>query len=135
MIRTILSIALFSAVIANAEPSPTAPARNKKSKKQTSTRTILTPKQVAVSPLVSGWSFVNGTWIHSDGYKYVRGQIVTTGIQTYKQPPKPPTKAEMDAATKKNNRPLTPAEIAAAKAAERERNLRPAAAPQTGTHL
>jgi len=49
--------------------------------------------------------------------------------------PPPPTKAEIDAAMKKKTAPKTPAEIAAEKAAQRERNLAPRPAPQTGTHL
>ncbi|PYJ87279.1 MAG: hypothetical protein DME70_06685, partial [Verrucomicrobia bacterium] len=62
-------------------------------------------------------------------------QVVRVGTQTHKQPPKPPTKAEMDAAIKKKPATKTPAEIAAEKAAQRERNLTPRPAPQTGTHL
>ena len=85
-------------------------------------------------PLKPGWSLVNGIWTHSDGYQFVKGQMIRVGTQTHKKPPKPPTKAEMDAVTKKNA-PKTPADAAAARTSERERNLRQIPAPQTGTHL
>jgi hypothetical protein len=140
MIRTILSIAVLTSVATistlKADPSPTP--SNKKVQKQTTpsskTNSAKTPMLVPAPPLKDGWSLVNGTWIHSDGYKLVNRQVTRTGNQTHKKPPKPPTKAEMEAATK-NARPQTAAEIAARKTAERERNLTPRPAPQTGTNL
>jgi hypothetical protein len=137
MIRTTLSIGLLTGIVTTgtlkAEPSPTP-----SSKKQTATTSKTTStktSKVAPAPVTKeGWSFVNGTWIHSDGYKFVNGQVIRVGTQTHKKPPKPPTKAEMDAAMKKG--PQTPADAAAKKAAERERNLAPSRpASQTGTHL
>jgi hypothetical protein len=133
MIRTILSLAVF-ATLATAIPLKAEPSSKKKP--TTSTRTNAnSPKVVPATPLPEGWSLLNGTWVHSDGYKLVKGQVIRTGSQTHKRPPKPPTQAEMDAATKKKKGPPTAAEIAAQKAAERERNLAPRPAPQTGTHL
>ncbi len=76
---------------------------------------------------------VNGVWVHSDGYKFVNGQVVRNSPQTHKAAPKPPTQAELNAAAKKG--PKTPAQLATDKAAERERNLTPRPAPQTGSHL
>jgi hypothetical protein len=134
MIRTILSIAILTTVVSvaplKADPTP-AP---KKDQKQTTTKTSAkTPKVAPVAPTKEGWSLVNGVWTHSDGYKFVNNQVMRVGTQTHKKPPKPPTKAEMEAATKKT----APKSVdpAAAKAAERERNLAPRPAPQTGTHL
>jgi hypothetical protein len=128
MIRTILSIAVISALAGGS-----LQAEPKTSKKSKSEKTA--PTVVATSPLVSGWSYANGVWTHVDGYKFVNGQVVRIGIQTHKKAPKPPTKEEMDAALKKPKGPKTAAEIAAEKAAQRERNLAPRAAPQTGSHL
>ena len=132
MIRTILSLAIltsFSATSAlKAEPLPA----NSKNKKKESTTV---PKVVPAAPLKSGWSLVNGVWTHSDGYQFIKGQLIRVGMQAHKKPPPPPTKAEMDAATKKKPAAKTPAAMAGEKAAERERNLTPAPAPQTGTHL
>jgi hypothetical protein len=134
MIRTILSIAVLSSFLGaaalKADPSPTPNSSSSKNKKET--KPLL--KVVPAPPLKPGWSLVNGVWMHSDGYKLTNGEVERVGNQTHKKPPKPPTKAEMEAATKKPS-PKTPAEAAAAKAAERERNLAPRPAPQTGTHL
>jgi hypothetical protein len=128
MIRTILSLALVTslAAVASLQAEPPSSKKTNKSK----TMATVTP----AAPLKSGWSLTNGVWVHSDGYKFVNNQVVRVGTQTHKAPPKPPTKAEIEAATKKSA-PKTPAEISAAKAAERERNLAPRPAPQTGTHL
>ena len=133
MIRTILSIAVLTSFAATAalkaDPSPSNDSRSSKKK---SSKTV--PKPVPVAPQKLGWSLANGVWTHSDGYQFVNGQVIRVGTQTHKKPPKPPTKAEMDAATK-NTRPQTPADAAAKKADEREKNLTPRPAPQTGTHL
>jgi hypothetical protein len=140
MIRTVLIIGLLAGIGATAslraEPSPSP--SNKKVHKQTNhsskTNSPNTPKVVPAPAKKEGWSLVNGSWVHSDGYKLVNGQVVRIGTQTHKKPPKPPTKAEMEAATK-NSRSPSPADAAAQKAAERQRNLAPRPAPQTGTHL
>jgi hypothetical protein len=131
--KTIALLVLFSFTgifAVQAEPAPRSKKRSsKKAKKETAA--IITPAK----PLPLGWSLVDGVWMHSDGYKFVKGQLFRVGSHTHKRPPSPPTRAEMEAATKKTRRPLTAAEIAAEKAAERERNLRPRPAPQTGSNL
>ena len=133
MLKKTIALFVFSSFISgvalSADPAPSTKKKSSKTKKETTA--VITP----VKPMPEGWSLVDGVWMHSDGYKFVQGQIVRTGAQTHKRPPKPPTKAQMDAATKRNRPPQTAAEIAAAKAAERERNLRPRPAPQTGTNL
>jgi hypothetical protein len=88
---------------------------------------------VPAAPLPEGWNYIKGEWIHSDGYKYVNGQVIRTTAQTHKRPPKPPSKALLNSV--KTKPAPTPADSAAAKAAERERNLRTRPASQTGTHL
>jgi hypothetical protein len=123
----LLILPSFAGVVAlEAEPSS-----KKKSTKKVKKEAVLTPAK----PLPEGWSLVDGVWMHSDGYKFVKGQLFRTGSHTHKRPPSPPTRAQMEAATKRNRPPQTAAEIAAAKAAERERNLRPRPAPQTGSNL
>jgi hypothetical protein len=131
MIRTIFSIAFLASFAATAtlraDPSPSSKSSSSKNKSA--------PKMIPVVPPKQGWSLVNGVWTHSDGYQFVKGQVIRVGTQTHQKPPKPPTKAEMDAATKKPST-KTPADAAAAKAAERQRNLEPSRpASQTGTHL
>ena len=129
MIRTILSIALLGALAVTSLQAEPPSKRSSKNKQNT------TPRIVPAAPLVSGWSYTNGVWTHVDGYKLVNGRVVRAGVQTHKKAPLPPTKAEMDAAVKKKPAPKTPAEIAAEKAAQRERNLTPRPASQTGSHL
>lgn len=112
-----------------AEPTP-APKS-----KAGQTKTAATSKVAPTKTLVSGWSYFNGVWTHVDGYKLVKGQVVRSGVQTHKKAPQPPSKAEMESAMNRKPAPKTPAENAAAKAAERERNLAPRPASQTGSHL
>ncbi len=128
MTRTILSLILLATVAApaslTAEPTPVT---NKPPQKNAA------PK---VAPATSGevWSYVKGEWVHPDGYKYVKGQVIRIGAQTHKSPPKPPSKALLDSVKAKPT-PVPDPNSAAAKAAEKERNLQPRPAPQTGTHL
>jgi hypothetical protein len=129
--KTIALLLVFSFPVFFALNAEAAPKKKSSKKKKKETVSAIVPAK----PLPEGWSLVDGVWMHSDGYKFVNGQLFRVGSHTHKRPPNPPTQAQMDAATKKNRRPLTDAEIAAAKAAERERNLRPRPAPQTGSHL
>ena len=133
MIRTILSIAVLTsftgAAALKADPARAPKSSSSKNKKET--RSVV-PKLVPAVPLKPGWSLVNRVWMHSDGYKFVNGEVIRVGNQTHKKPPKPPTKRELDTATKN---PATKTDPAAAKGTERERNLRQIPASQTGTHL
>lgn len=132
MIRPILFIAVLTsfAITAAVQANP-SPKADSSAKKKSETKAA--PKVAPVVAPKAGWSLVKGVWTHSDGYQFVKGQVIRVGTQTHTKPPKPPTKAEMDAATKKTT-PKT-VDPAAAKAAERERNLAPRPASQTGTHL
>lgn len=134
MIRTILSLAIVASLAATASLQAEPPPK-KDSSPKTKTTSKSAPKIEPATPLISGWSYTNGVWTHVDGYKLVNGQVVRMGIQTHAKPPKPPTKAEMDAAIKKKPTAKTPADIAKEKAAQRERNLAPRPTSQTGTHL
>ena|SRR5688500_9012283 len=130
--KTIALLVLSSFIGGVALSAEPAPSSKKKSTQKTKKETAAT---TPAKPLPESWSLVNGVWTHPHGYKFVRGQVVRLGIQTHKAAPKPPTQAEMDAVSKKKKTPATPAEIAAAKAAEKERNLRPLPSRQTGTNL
>ena len=143
MTRNILCLivltTLAAAVSLHAEPTPSAdrtPSKNanKVASQKPQAKTNAAPKIVPASPLMEGWNYVKGEWIHSDGYKYVNGQVIRTGAQTHKRPPKPPSKALLNSVKIKPT-PTPDPNSAAAKAAERERNLRPRPAPQTGSHL
>jgi len=130
-IITLLVLSSFTGLVGlHAEP-PTSSKKTRNKKNQKQSTAAITP----ATPLAEGWSLVNGVWTHSDGYKFEKGQLIRIGTHTHKRPPKPPTQAQMDAVTKRKKAAPTAAEISAAKAAERERNLRPIPSRQTGTHL
>ena len=133
MTRNILILILLATmalpVSLSAEPTPRPDRSPRKSAKKTGAG----PKNVAPS-LREGWNYVKGEWIHSDGYKYVNGQMFRTGAQTHRRPPKPPSRALLDS-VKARPSPTPDPNSPAAKAAERERNLRQRPASQTGTHL
>ena len=91
----------------------------------------------------NGWTYVNGEWVHPEGYKFLNNKIIRTTAKTGKVPPKPPGKlAQENAArlaprTKSAAAPTAEdARVAAEKAAElRRKNLTPRPAPRTGSHL
>ena len=133
MSRTILSIAIIIALsgayASGADPKTSSKQKSKKEKSSQATNSVPTPAPSG------NWSLVNGVWSHSDGYKFVNGQVVRSSVQTHRPKPKPPTQADLDAATKTKSAPKTPADLAKEKAAQRERNLNPRPASQTGSHL
>jgi hypothetical protein len=135
VIALVVLTTLAAAVPLWAEPAPSAertPSKNAKNQKPPAKSNG--PKSVPSSPLVEGWNYVNGEWIHSAGYKYVNGNVIRTGAPTFGRPPRPPSKALLNS-VKTKSAPTPMPDSAAAKAAEIERNKRPRPAPQTGTHL
>lgn len=143
MTRSILSLIVLTTFAAggslNAEPTPKADLNSsqnakKRESQKPQTKTDAASKIPPAPVLAEGWNHVRGEWIHSDGYKYLKGQVVRIGAQTHKKPPKPPSKALLNSVGIRPA-PSPDPNSAAAKAAERERNLRPRPAPQTGSHL
>jgi hypothetical protein len=133
----ILLTTLTTALSLHAEPSPSADSASSKKADNSQTsqsRTNALPKSVSAPVSGEGWNFVKGELILSDGYKYVNGQVIRTGANTHKRPPKPPSKSLLNSVKSKPT-PTPDPNSAAAKAAEKERNLRPRPASQTGTHL
>jgi hypothetical protein len=128
MTRNILFLIVLASlampVSLRAEPTPSPNRTSQKNAKKTQTE----------KPPSEGWTYVRGEWVHPDGYKYVKGQVVRVGGQTHKSPPKPPSKALLDS-VKARPTPTPDPNSPAAKAAEKERNLRQRPASQTGTHL
>ena len=92
----------------------------------------------------NGWMYINGEWVHPDGYKFVNNKVLRTTAKTARPIPKPPGKLALENPTKLASQtkpatapsPKNDAKTAAEKAAEeRRKNLTPTVAPQTGTHL
>ena len=84
--------------------------------------------------------YVNGEWVHPDGYKFVNNKVLRTTAKSGKaSSPKPPGKLALENPTRltPRNKSTTPdSATAAEKAAEqRRKNLEPRPAPQTGTNL
>ena len=138
--RTLLFLLAFTsfAIALPASPTPKhSPKRNlSKSEKKSGGQERIS-QEIALS--ANGWSYVKGEWVHPDGYKYVRGQVLRTTARAGRAFPMPPGKLALENAQKltpKTNPAPDSAKTAAEKAAEtRRKNLTPAAAPQTGTHL
>jgi hypothetical protein len=127
---------LASALQASPTPTPSPKHTSSKNEKKGGGQKTVS-EEIALS--ANGWSYVKGEWIHPDGYKYVKGQVLRTTARAGKAAPEPPGKLAQENAQK-----LTPkasaapdsAKTAAEKAAEtRRKNLTPTAAPQTGSHL
>jgi hypothetical protein len=132
----------LSAIGLKAEPPATT---NRKSSSAESRKT--TNRDQALALLIesaNGWIYVNGEWIHPNGYKFVNNKVVRTTARAGKTLPKPPGKLALENPTKltPRNKPPGPrsageeVQTAAEKAAEaRRKNLTPTPASQTGTHL
>jgi hypothetical protein len=91
-------------------------------------------KDASLQTMPRGWHLVNGQWIHSDGYKYADGRVIAIGSQPHARAPKPPSKDLLESVKSKPS-PTPDPKSAAAKAAEKERNLQARPASQTGSHL
>jgi hypothetical protein len=91
----------------------------------------------------NGWTYLNGEWIHPDGYKFVNNKVLRTTAIAGKMFPKPPGKLALDNPTRLTAPAKSPAtkpapekKTEAEKALEaRRKNLEPRPAPQTGSHL
>jgi hypothetical protein len=128
----LLAFASFATVL---QPSPASAKSPKRSQKKSSAQA--TASEVARS--ANGWSYVNGEWIHPDGYKFVRNQVLRTTAKPGRTAPEPPGKLALENA--QNWTPTTvPAQERAKteaerKAEEKRKNLETRPAPQTGTHI
>ena len=97
------------------------------------------PTRAQLLESANGWNYVNGQWIHPDGYKIVNNKIVRTTANSGKAFPKPPGKLAQENAAllAPRTKPAAPdTRTTAEKAAEeKRRNLTPKPASQTGSHL
>lgn len=97
------------------------------------------PSRAQVLASANGWNYVNGEWVHPEGYKFVNNKIIRTTAKTGKAAPKPPGQLALENAAMLTARPkpaATDTKTAAEKAAEeRRKNLEPRPAPKMGSHL
>ena len=112
-------------------------ARVRNGVRKRAARRSATPSEIAQS--ANGWSYVNGEWIHPDGYKFVRNQVLRTTAKPGRTAPEPPGKLALE-----NAQNWTPTTVpsqerakteAERKAEEKRKNLETRPAPQTGTHI
>jgi len=109
-----------------------------KSPKRTSSKTEKTVTSAEVVQAAHGWSYVKGEWIHPDGYKFVKGQILRTTAKTGKAVPEAPGKLALDNPEKltlKAPAPQNTKTAAETKAEIKERNMQVRPTSQTGSHL
>lgn len=97
------------------------------------------PSRAQILESANGWNYVNGEWVHPNGYKFVNNKIIRVTAKTGKAFPKPPGTLALENAAVLATSPkpaANDAQSAAEKAAtERQKNLAPRPASQTGSHL
>ncbi len=109
-----------------------------KSPKKTSTKSEKAVTSAEVVQAAHGWSYVKGEWVHPNGYKFVKGQILRTTARIGQPAPEPPGKLALENPEKltATTKPAPPAKTAAETAADiKRKNLETRPAPQTGSHM
>jgi hypothetical protein len=138
----IVATLAFSGARLKAEPPAKSERNANPDVSKNTTSRSLTRAQLMES--ANGWMYVNGEWIHPDGYKFVNNKVLRTTAKAGKTSPKPPGKLALENPTKLMPRAQASGagsvpketQTEAEKAAEiRRKNLTPRPAPQTGTHL
>ncbi|MEY2490298.1 MAG: hypothetical protein QOC70_2240 [Verrucomicrobiota bacterium] len=135
MKRTLLFLAAFTSFTIALQAAPTPTPNPKRASKKIEKAS---GPQETIAQSANGWSYVNGEWVHPEGYKFANGKILRTTARPGKAFPKPPGKLALENAQKLIPTPnqADSAKTAAEKAAEtRRKNLQPRPAPQTGTHM
>lgn len=135
MQRNLLFLAALTSFAIVVHPSATFA----KSPKRNLSKTEKTVSSAEVVQDAHGWSFVKGEWIHPNGYKYAKGQVLRTTAKIGQPAPEPPGKLALE-----NPQKLTattkPAPTSTKTAAEtkeeiKRKNLETRPAPQTGSHM
>jgi len=139
----LLIIASFGLSGTALKAEPPARSERKSDSGDTKKATNRDSTQARLLESANGWMFVNGEWVHPDGYKFANNKVQRTTAKAGKTFPNPPGKLALENPTKLSPRTKAAgvrsgpeAQTEAEKAAEaRRKNLTPAPAPQTGTHL
>jgi len=132
----VASLALCGGALKAEPPAKTERKSNSSDSRKTTNRDTARARLIESA---NGWMYLNGDWVHPDGYKFVNNKVLRTTAKAGKTFPNPPGKLALENPTKLTPRKQSPAEeaqTAAEKAAEaRRKNLTPTPASQTGTHL
>jgi hypothetical protein len=113
-------------------------AATAKSPKRTSSKTEKTVTSAEVVQDAHGWSYVKGEWVHPNGYKFVKGQVLRTTARIGQPAPEPPGKLALEnpqklaAVTPAPQKTKTEAQT---KAETKAKNLETRPTSQTGSHL
>src|SRR5664279_5315873 len=67
-----------------------------KSPKPNSSKTQNAVTSAEVVQDAHGWSFVKGEWVHPNGYKYAKGQVLRTTARIGQPAPEPPGKLALE---------------------------------------
>jgi hypothetical protein len=134
MKRTLLFLVAFTSFAIVLHPSATSA----KSPKRNSSKSEKTATSAEVVQAAHGWSYVKGEWVHPNGYKYVKGQVLRTTARIGQPAPEAPGKLALEnpekltpkAPVPQNTK--TPTETAAE---IRRKNMEVRPAPQTGSHM
>jgi hypothetical protein len=123
---------------------PPAKSERKSNSSDSSKTTNRDAARARLIESANGWIYVNGEWVHPDGYKFINNKVLRTTAKAGKTFPKPPGKLALENPTKLTPRTKSAgarsvpeeAQTPAEKAAEaRRKNLTPTPSSQTGTHL
>ena len=109
-----------------------------KSPKRNSTKSEKTVTSAEVVQAAHGWSYVKGEWVHPNGYKYVKGQVLRTTAKIGQPAPEPPGKLALEnpeKLTAKAPAPQNTKTAAETKEEIKQRNMQVKPASQTGSHL
>jgi hypothetical protein len=134
MKRTLFSLLVLTSFAIALHPS----AASAKSPKRNSSKSEKTVTSAEVVQDAHGWSYVKGEWVHPNGYKYVKGQVLRTTARIGQPAPEPPGKLALENPQKLTA--VTPAPkntktAAETKAETKAKNIETRPTSQTGSHL
>jgi len=136
MKRTFLFLLALATLTIGLQPAPASAKSSKRSVKKSSAHQA-TSSEIARD--AHGWSYVKGEWVHPDGYKFVRNQVLRTTAKPGRTAPEPPGKLALENAQNLTQKTAPAPEKTQTesekKAEEKRKNLEVRPAPQTGTHI
>jgi hypothetical protein len=113
-------------------------ASSAKSPKRNSSKSEKNVTSAEVVQDAHGWSYVKGEWVHPNGYKYEKGQVLRTTARIGQPAPEPPGKIALENPEKLTLKAPAPQKTkteAETKAEIKARNMQTRPTSQTGSHL